>query len=184
MNFWSIIFVLGIIITVIGLLYYFTTYQTNPLGISLGVLITATSGVYKLYIKWRDTPTLEFGIINHNIEPAYFLEVKKKKGKGAVKKCEGKITIENIDTHTVWALNEPRQIDIVDTMPLRLFSLEKEKNIIDFPSAALIQGKSSNPRPLDKFIDKKLTIKVFSETHIPRPYTKTIREIIELGNTN
>jgi hypothetical protein len=184
MNFWSILFVIGLIIIGIGLWYYFTTYQTNPLGITLGGLIPALVGAYKLYIKWNDTPRLKFSGISHNIEPAYFITVEKKKGKGAVKNCEGKIIIEDIDTHTVWALGEPRQIDIVDKMPLRLFSLEKEKNIIDFPSADLVKGRSSNPKPLDKFLDNKLTVKVFSETHNPRPYTKTIREIIQLGDTN
>ena len=184
MNYWHILLIIGLIIIGIGLWYYFTTYQTNPLGITLGGLIPSILGAYKLYIPWKATPTLEFGSISHNDEPAYFITVKKKKGKGAVKKCEGKITIEDIYTNTVWALNEPRQIDIVDKMPLRLFYLEREKNVIDFPSAALVQGRASNPKPLDKFIDKKLTIKVFSETHNPKSYTKTIREIIKLGNTN
>jgi hypothetical protein len=178
MNFWSILFVIGLIIFGIGLLYYFTTYQTNPLGITLGVLIASFSGVYKLYIKWRDTPTLEFGIISHNIEPAYFIEVKKK-GKGYAKNCEGKIKIEDIDTHTVWARSEFIRTDIGDKEPLRLFSIDKHNNTIDFPSGHNMQGRSKNERPLDKYLDKELTVKVFSDAHIPKQYIATIREIID-----
>ena len=77
MNFWSLLVVIGLI-TIDWFLYYFITFQTNPLGITLGVIITLVSGVYKLYIKWRDIPTLDFEGISHNNEPAYVITVKKK----------------------------------------------------------------------------------------------------------
>ena len=102
----------------------------------------------KLYIKWRDTPILEFGIISHNIEPAYFIEVKKKKGKGYAKNCEGKINIEDIDTHTVWARSEFIRTDIGDKEPLRLFSIDKHNNTIDFPSGHNMQGRSKNRKTI------------------------------------
>ena len=135
----------------------------------------------KMFWTLLNEPTLEFGDITKNNEPAYFITVKKKGGKGYSKNCEGKIKIENIDTHTVWSRSEYVRTDIGDYEQLRLFATDKNNNIIDFPSAYEMKGRGQDKRLLDEFMDKELTIEVFSETHIPKPCTKTIREFINMA---
>ena len=158
-------------------------YQKQLDSTYLGTIVSLL-GVILVMIKmfWilLNEPTLEFGDITKNNEPAYFITVKKKGGKGYAKNCEGKIKIENIDTHSVWGRSEYVKIDIGDYTPLRLFSIDKNNNIIDFPSAYEMKGRGQDKRPLDEFLDKELTVKVFSETHSPKPYTKTIREFINM----
>ena len=68
----------------------------------LGVILV----MIKMFWTLLNEPTLEFGDITKNNEPAYFITVKKKGGKGYAKNCEGKIKIENIDTHTVLECRE------------------------------------------------------------------------------
>jgi hypothetical protein len=88
-----------------------------------------------------------------------------------------------INTHTVWALNEPRRIDIADEVCLRLFSIEKESNLIDFPSADLTRGRGSACKDLSDYLDKELIITVYCETHSPTPCIKKIRDIIETSKS-
>lgn len=179
---WIILFSIILFVAIVSISYYFYIYYEKPKEFVDFGTIVSLAGLIVVLVKmlWNllNEPTLEFGDITNNNEPAYFLTVKKKGGKGYVKNCEGKIKIEDIDTRTVWARSEYVRTDIGDQEPLRLFSIDKNNNIIDFPSAYEMKGRSKNERPLNEYLDKELTVKVFSETHSPKPCKKTIREII------
>ena len=179
---WIILFSIILIAAILSLSYYFYIYYEKPqVFTDLGTIVSLV-GLIVVLVKmlWNllNEPTLEFGDITNNDEPAYFITVKKQKGKGYAKNCEGKIKIDGINTHTVWALNEPRRIDIAGEMKLRLFAVDTKENTIDFPSAALTNGRSQNFRNLNDYLDKELTIIVYCETHSPKPCIKKIRGII------
>jgi hypothetical protein len=179
---WLVLYLIGLVASISVLIYYsFLYYQKQLDSTDLGTIVSLL-GVILVMINmfWNllNEPTLEFGDITKNNEPAYFITVNKKGGKGYAKNCEGKIKIENIDTHTVWSRSEYVRTDIGDYEQLRLFATDKNNNIIDFPSAFEMKGRGQDKRPLDEFLDKELTIEVFSETHSPTPLKKTIRKII------
>jgi hypothetical protein len=179
---WIILFSIILVAAILSLSYYVYIYYEKPKEfIDLGTIVFLV-GLIVVLVKmlWNllNEPTLEFGDITNNNEPAYFITVKKQKGKGYAKNCEGKIKIDGINTHTVWALNEPRRIDIADEMRLRLFAVDTKKNIIDFPSAALTNGRSRTLKDLNDYLDKELTITVYCETHSPKPCRTKIRDII------
>jgi hypothetical protein len=142
------LFLLGVFI---GNTFQYPLNSTTIIGIVISS-ISSITGVVKMFFDWKNEPALEFGELTHTNDLAYFIKVKKSKGKGFAKNCEGKIKVNGINTNTVWALNEPRRIDIADEMNLRLFSIDKKENTIDFPSARLITGRSYN------FKDKRLEI--------------------------
>jgi hypothetical protein len=169
------LFLLGLFI---GNTFQYQLNSTTLVGIGISS-ISSVTGVLKMLFDWKNEPTLEFGELTHNDEPAYFINVKKKKGKGYAKDCEGKIKTDGINTHTVWALNEPRRIDIADEMKLRLFAVDTKENTIDFPSATFTEGRSFNFKDLDDYLNKDLTIMVYCNTNSPKPYIKKIRDIID-----
>jgi hypothetical protein len=142
----------------------------TPIGVALAIL--------KLIVEWRREPTLEFGEITVNNEPAYFIAVKKK-GPTIARKCEGWLKVRNDNIPGVWALNEVRVIDIADEMPLRLFRVENENSIV-LSSAHVTQGRADNPVPYGEYIDIEITIKIGAEYgRAPKPIRRTIREIID-----
>jgi hypothetical protein len=139
----------------------------------------------RLFYDWSNEPALEFGRITVNNEPAYFLEVRKKRGRLA-EECEGWIEIGDIHAPTVWALNESRIFNIAESMSLRLFRIDRNNDCIVFPSANLLGRKADNPRPYSEYINELLKVRVYAKKgKTPnKPLTKTIAEIIKLGSSN
>ena len=179
---WLVLYLIVLVISISVLVYYsYLYYQIQLDSTYLGTIVSLL-GVILVLIKmfWNlfNEPILEFGEITNNNEPAYFITVKKKSGKGYAKNCEGKIKIENIDTHTVWSRSEYVRMDIGDYEQLRLFAIDKNNNIIDFPTAYEMKGRGQDKRPLDEFLDKELTIEVFSETHSPKPCIKRLENLL------
>jgi len=154
---WIILFSITLFAAILFLSYYFYIYYEKPKElVDFGTIVSLAGLIVVLgKMLWNllNEPTLEFGDITNNYDPAYFLTVKKKKGKGYAKNCEGKILVEGVDTHTVWARSEYIRTDIGDKESLRLFYIDKNNNIIDFPLGHNMQGRSKNERPLNEFLD-------------------------------
>jgi hypothetical protein len=86
-------------------------------------------------------------------------------------------TISNAPT--VWSHASVRRYDIGGRMDLRLFTVKGQTEII-FPSAYIQEGFAANSKPYDKFIDRDITIEIYSDYgNTPVPETKKIREIIK-----
>jgi hypothetical protein len=154
------------------------TAAVGNAGIILGAISTGVT-VLRLFNDWSNEPTLEFGKITVNNEPAYFLEVKKR-GKGQAEECEGWIEIGDIHAPSVWALNEPRIFNIAESMGLRLFRIDRNNDCIVFPSASLTGRKADNPRPYNEYINKLLKVRIYAKKgRTPKKaFTRTIVEII------
>ena len=98
------LFLLGVFI---GNTFQYPLNSTTIIGIVISSISSITV-VVKMFFDWKNEPALEFGELTHTNDLAYFIKVKKSKGKGFAKNCEGK-KVNGINTNTVWALNEPRK---------------------------------------------------------------------------
>jgi len=144
-----------------------------------------SGGIFVSFILNRiSEPSLEFSNIITYDKENYFIAVRTKGGKHKAEECEGWIKIGDIHVSTVWALNEPRLIEIGEQMNLRLFEIEGTDWIV-FPSARLKEGYEPNKRPFNEYINKQLTVWVNTKRgREPNPYQKTIAEIIKLASSD
>lgn len=175
----------------VGGLYVAFTYQ-NQLqffgqgGILLAIFtpIGATVTLLKFILDWYKEPSLKYGKLSTNNEPACYLQIEKKK-KGKAKDCEGFVTVEETSvTHaaSVWSLDNRRVIDIGGHLDIRLFRLVG-KDKIAFPVAHYERGFIENIQSLDDIRKRKLTLEIYSvNASTPKPYIATIDEIMEKIN--
>lgn len=151
------------------------------------IVVTGVSSSLLAYLLERRTkPALKFGKVSKNNEPAYFIDIIKKKGQVKAKSCEGWLDIENTNvTHaaTVWAHENQRLYDIGDFMALRLLWLSQDNISIFFPAAHITQGYIENEHTLEQFRNRILKMTVNMDNGRSIYYHKTIKEIIEEGNT-
>jgi len=101
---------------------------------------------------------------------SYFVIVKKTKGEGFAKDCEGFLTVEGTaisNAPTVWAHADARHYDIGGRMDLRLFTVRNKAKEILFPSAHLNEGFVPTAKPYNDFINKELKIEIHSDKGRP-----------------
>jgi hypothetical protein len=143
-------------------------------------IIAAIIGIVRLIMEWFNEPSLKFGDITFD-KGIYFIDVIKKRGKFEAQNCKGWILLERSPFPTIWALTNKFSIDIGDVTPLKLFEI-RNNTIITF-SANPDGGYAETPRQYNEFIDRKFRIKVSSSNaNPPRPFKKTIREIIQMAS--
>lgn len=160
---------------------WITTLGSSDTLLLILIIVTGVSSSLLAYILERITkPTLRFDKISKNDEPAYFINIVKKKGHGKAKSCEGWLDVENTNvTHapTVWAHENQRLYDIGDFMALRLFRTDNN-GWIYFPVAHVTQGYIENKQPLNQFLNKELKIRINMDNGRSINYNNRIQEII------
>jgi hypothetical protein len=157
---------------------------SNLLLLTLIVVTGVSSSLVAYLLERRTKPALKFGRISKNDEPAYFIDVIKKKGQIKAKSCEGWLDVENTNvTHapTVWVHEDQRLYDIGDFMALRLFRTDND-GLICFPVAHVTQGYIENNQTLNQFLTRDLKIRINMDNGRSINYNKRIEEIIEAGN--
>ena len=168
-----------------GFWLWLSTLKTSDQLLVVLIFVTGVVPMVIYFLGIRKRPALRFGKVSRNNEPAYFIDVIKKKGEGKAKSCEGWLDIDNTNvTHeaTVWGHLNQRLYDIGDSMRLRLFRLSSNNNSIYFPAAHLVEGYCDNEQSLDQFLDRVLRITVIMEHGKSIHYCRSIKEIIREGN--
>ena len=143
----------------------------------------------------ESTPVLQFDGFTKTAEPVttgnaqsfrntYFVKVRKEKGEGYAKDCEGFLTVAGTsfcNVPTVWAHGEARQYNIGGRMDLRLFTVERYLDRICLPAALLQQGHLDNPLlPYDEHVSRILIIEIHAAVgRPPTNLTKKIADIIQ-----
>jgi hypothetical protein len=170
---------------ILALWKWVTTLSPSEMLLLILIVVTGvSSSLFAYLLEKRTKPALKFGRISKNDEPAYFVNIIKKKGQVKAKSCEGWLDVENTVRHapTVWAHENQRLYDIGDFMALRLFRLSQDNTSIFFPAANITQGYIDNEHPLEQFRNRILKITVNMDNGRSIYYQKTIMEIIEEGN--
>jgi hypothetical protein len=172
----------GLIVSLIG--GGLAIWQTITRILSENVLEYA--GIYKKGIDHAQTVTTSgWGHkLEHNIQTAYFLRLRKKRGRGQVQNCEGLMQVEGTDIrrHAVWE-GEHRYISIGIQGDLELFEISSYNKEIIFHTrtsdTVALQG-SSQPYN-DVTLNRKFTVTVVANngTVPSKPFTSTIRNVIE-----
>ena len=113
---------------------------------------------------------------------SYFVIVKKIKGEGFAKHCEGFLTVEGTaisNAPTVWAHADARHYDIAGRMDLRLFTVHSKTKEILFPSAHLNEGFEVAIKSYNDFVNKELKIEIHADKgRLPQPLIIRIQDII------
>jgi hypothetical protein len=144
----------------------------------IGVVV----GIWRIVMEWYSEPSLKFGEITFD-KGIYFIDVIKKRGKFEAQNCKGWLLLERASFPTISALANKFCVDIGDIIPLKLFEI-RDNSIVTF-SANPDGAYAETIRQYNEFIDRKLQIKISSSNaKAPRPYKKTIREIINKAESN
>jgi hypothetical protein len=199
MHLWVIIGLLatvGLLSFLLGL--YVAFYFQNQLqvfgqlgnAIPIFSLIGSILVIFELITNWYRQPTLVYeGIytkkqiyVNPNntyYNLVYYLRIKKKRGRGRAENCEGHITFVGKDIMTVWDRDVPYS-SISIQGDLRLFENSQSENHLIFHSNPTQNGIEKTHISYSENDKIEVIIGCAGNVNLPsKPYTKTIREIIE-----
>ena len=143
-------------------------------------------GMFNSYFKdkreEKKTPKLAFGKSYRRNDNSYFVDVKLMGGLGHAQNCVGYITVEFSDidnSASVWELSALREHDIGTHMGLRIFRVENNSILFPAAYAHMISGFAENPRSLNVYRIKKITVEVgFINGQKPEPYIERISNIL------
>jgi hypothetical protein len=209
MRLWVIIMLLttvGLLSFLLGL--YVAFYFQNQLQVfgQLGDLIPIFSPIGSIVVilgmivNWYRQPTLVYDGIytkkqiyvntnNPHYNLVYYLRIKKKKGRGRVENCEGRIIFGKMDMMTVWD-SGVRYSSISIQDDLRLFenfqSDHSNESHLIFHSNPTQSGiQKTMISYSDGILDKEILVRIGCEgnANLPsKPFIRTIGQIIAQAN--
>ena len=176
--------------------------QITPIGQLVVGILTVVIPLLRSFYKNKKKPVLEFGKFtktDSKLEPIYFIRIQHSDGEGKAKNCNGKITIGNSHSQTVWA-DQSITFEILQELhgDLRLFKIVHIEKPISSINKTLIPKSIRIPtlkpeylrnkelpyteseKPYEDYKDKEITIYIDTDNaKYLKPLTVKISEIIE-----